>query len=137
MPRYVVARQSEIPVGGRKLFKVRGREIVVFNVKGEFSAFLNRCPHKGAELCFGVIVGLVESDARGEYRYSRAGEMLRCPYHGWEFDLKTGQSYCEPDSVKARQYNVAVEDGETLAKGPFVAETFKVTVEDSYVVLEV
>jgi 3-phenylpropionate/trans-cinnamate dioxygenase ferredoxin subunit len=63
--------------------------------------------------------------------------MLRCPYHGWEFDLLTGQSYCEPDSVKARQYNVTVEDGEALAKGPFVAETFKVTVEDSYLVLEV
>ena len=137
MARHVVAAAADFPPGTRRLITVNDRAVVVFNVKGEFSAFLNRCPHKGAELCFGIIVGLVESEARGEYRYSRAGEMLRCPYHGWEFDLKTGQSYCEPDSVKARQYKVAVEDGETVAKGPFVAETFKVTVEDSYIVLEV
>jgi 3-phenylpropionate/trans-cinnamate dioxygenase ferredoxin subunit len=137
MPRYVVARADDIPPGHRQIFKIRGRDIVVFNVNGAFSAFLNRCPHKGAELCHGVLVGLVESDEPGTYEYSRPGEMLRCPYHGWEFDLKTGQSWCEPDSVKARQFQVTVEEGDTLAKGPFVAETFEVTVEDSYVVLQV
>ena len=137
MARYVVARAADIPVGGRQVVTIRGRQIVLFNVKGEYRAFLNRCPHKGAELCYGVLVGLVEGDEVGEFRYSRQGEMLRCPYHGWEFDLKTGQSYCDPDSVKVRQYNIEIEDGADLAKGPFVAEMFKVVVEDSYLVIDV
>jgi 3-phenylpropionate/trans-cinnamate dioxygenase ferredoxin subunit len=63
--------------------------------------------------------------------------MLRCPWHGWEFDIRTGQSWCEPDGAKARTYNVSVEPGETLAKGPFVAETVPVSVERDYVVVEV
>ncbi len=61
--------------------------------------------------------------------------MLRCPWHGWEYDIRTGQSWCEPESVKARTYDVAVEPGATLAKGPFVAETFPVSVERDYVVV--
>jgi 3-phenylpropionate/trans-cinnamate dioxygenase ferredoxin subunit len=61
----------------------------------------------------------------------------RCPWHCWEFDIATGQSWCEPDDVKARSYSVAVEPGERLAKGPFVAETVVVSVEHDYVVVEV
>ena len=72
----------------------------------------------------------------GEYRLERHGEMLRCPWHGWEFDIKTGQSWCHPESVKARTYAVEVVPGEALAKGPFVAETVPVAVEQNYVVVE-
>jgi hypothetical protein len=71
------------------------------------------------------------------YQRSRVGEMLRCPWHGWEFDIRNGQSYFDPARVKIRSYPVVIEDGETLAKGPFVAETFPVFVEDSYVVVEI
>ncbi len=56
----------------------------------------------------------------------REEELLRCPWHGWEFDIRTGQSWCDPDSVRARTYSVTVEPGEALAKGPFVAETLPV-----------
>jgi 3-phenylpropionate/trans-cinnamate dioxygenase ferredoxin subunit len=63
--------------------------------------------------------------------------MLRCPWHCWEFDIRTGQSWCDPDSVRARTYNVTVEPGETLAKGPFAAETVPVSVEQDYIVVEV
>jgi 3-phenylpropionate/trans-cinnamate dioxygenase ferredoxin subunit len=61
----------------------------------------------------------------------------RCAWHGWEFDMRTGQSWFDPARVKAPTCPVAVEASETLAKGPYVAETFPVHVEDSYVVVEV
>ncbi len=38
----------------------------------------------------------------GEYRMSRPGEMLKCPWHGWEFDIRTGQSWCEPTNTNPR-----------------------------------
>ena len=137
MSSHVVATVDEIGPGRNKVVTVKGREIVVFNVKGEFFALLNRCPHQGAPLAHGKLVGLAESDMPGRYRMSRAGEMLRCPWHGWEYDIRTGQSWCDPSTVALRQYPVAVEPGERIVKGPYVVESFAVTVEQQYVVVEV
>lgn len=134
--RHVVARSSEIPPGGRKLVEVNGRGVIVFNLSGEFFALSNTCPHKGGSLAEGICTGLVESGTPGEYRYSRAGEMIRCPWHQWEFDIRTGRSYCDPRRMRLMQYDVAVEPGAKLVEGPYLAETFKVAVEDEYVVIE-
>lgn len=136
MTAYVVARAEDIPAGSRKLVKVRGRDVAVFNIAGDYFALVNRCPHKGASLICGVVVGLVESSAPGEFSYSRSGELLRCPWHGWEYDVRTGQSYCDPDDVKARQFAVSVEPGERVVRGPYIAETLPVTVDGDYVVVE-
>ena len=136
MARHVVAKAAEIPPGGRKLVRVGGREIGVFNLHGEFFALLNRCPHQGGELCRGTQVGLATSSEPGRFDYARPGELLKCPWHGWEYDIRTGQSWCDPNDTKVRAYPVTVEPGETLAKGPFVAETFPVSVEEDYVVVE-
>jgi 3-phenylpropionate/trans-cinnamate dioxygenase ferredoxin subunit len=137
MNRHVVARVADIPPGSSKLVTVQGRDIAVFNLHGEFFAIFNRCPHEGAPLCQGQIVSLVESDEPGSYRLSRPGEMLRCPWHGWEFDIRTGQSWCDPRRTRVKSFAVAVEPGEAVAKGPYVAETFPVSVEQDYVVIEV
>jgi nitrite reductase/ring-hydroxylating ferredoxin subunit len=137
MTRHVVAAVGEITPGTCRIVAVAGREIGVYNVRGEYYALINRCPHEGAPLCIGPILPEFKSDRPGEYRLTRHGEMLRCPWHGWEFDIKTGQSWCHPDSVKARIYQVEVVAGETLAKGPFVAETVKVAIEQNYVVVEI
>src|SRR5262245_53230774 len=103
MARHVVAAVTDIPPGSRKLVDVSGRAIVLFNLSGEFFALGNRCPHRGGSLCHGSLTGLVEAAAPGEYRYSRRGEIIRCPWHGWEFDIRTGRSWCDPNSVRARQ----------------------------------
>jgi nitrite reductase/ring-hydroxylating ferredoxin subunit len=137
MARHVVAAVGEIAPGGRKLVQVGGRAVVVFNLGGEFFALGDRCPHKGGSLSQGKLTGLVESSAPGEYRYSRRGEILRCPWHSWEFDVRTGRSRCDPERLRARNYAVSVEPGARLVEGPYVAETFPVTVENDYVVVEV
>lgn len=136
MARHVVARASEIPPGARKLVRIDGRGIVVFNVKGEFFALSDQCPHKGASLSGGKMTGLVESGGPGDYKYTRAGEIVRCPWHGWEFDVRTGRSYCDPRRMRLMQFNVTVEAGAKVVEGPYLAETFKVAVEDDYVVVE-
>ena len=83
----------------------------------------------------GTLCGLIQSREPGTYTYTREGEVLRCPWHGWEFDIRTGQSWCDPESVHARTFAVTVEAGEALAKGPFAAETVDVSVEQNYVVV--
>jgi 3-phenylpropionate/trans-cinnamate dioxygenase ferredoxin subunit len=136
MARHVVATAGEIPPGARKIVTVRGREIGVFNIGGEYFALLNRCPHQGGELCRGTLVGLVTSREPGRFDYSRPGEMLKCPWHGWEYDIRTGQSWCDPNDTRVKAYDVKLEPGETLVRGPFVAETFTVSVEQEYIVVE-
>ncbi len=146
MPKYIVATVEEIPVGQRKLVEVAGRSIGVFNVNGEFFALRNSCPHQGGSLCEGRLSGFLTASAPGQYTYTRRGEMLRCPWHGWEFDVKTGQSWWDPARMRVRSYQVSVETvtpdtltpaGEGLQKGPYVAETYAVTVEQPYVVVEI
>ncbi len=137
MERTVVAAVAEIPPGSRKIVVVRGREIGVFNLGGAFFALSNYCPHQGGQLCRGTMVGLVTSREPGRFEYGRAGEMLKCPWHGWEFDIRTGQSWCDPEGTRARAYKAGVEVGAALVEGPFVAETFAVSVEAEYVVVDV
>lgn len=136
MRRHVVATIDEIAPGTAKLVTVRGREIGVFNVGGTFHALANRCPHGGGPMWKGTVGPLVRSSSPGEYRLERPGQFLRCPWHGWEFDIKTGQSWCDPGKLALKPYAVAVEPGAELVKGPFVAETFQVIVEQDYVVVE-
>ena len=136
MSRHVVAKADEIAPGASKLVTVNGREVGLFNVKGEFYALANRCPHQGGPMCKGKVGGLVLSDGPGEYRVVRPGEFLKCPWHGWEFEIRTGQSWCDPKSTKVRAFEVTVAPGEELVKGPYIAETFPVSIEENYLVIE-
>src|SRR4051794_5368589 len=148
MARHIVARTTDIPPGGNKVVGVEGRDIVVFHVNGEFFALLNRCPHAGAPLEKAACVARLTSPEPGVFERSRVGELLRCAWHGWEFDMRNGQSYFDPKRFKIRSYPVAIESGAEgakelgkdreagLAKGPYGAETCPVRVEDSYVIIE-
>jgi 3-phenylpropionate/trans-cinnamate dioxygenase ferredoxin subunit len=146
MAQYIVAIVDEIPPGGRKIVEVAGRSIGVFNIDGAFFALRNRCPHQGGPLCDGTLGGLIVASGPGAYHYSRAGEILRCPWHGWEFDIRTGQSWCDPARVRVRSYAVTITgsqpDGDTTPpteweRGPYVAETYEVTLEQRHVVVDV
>ena len=136
MSRHVVATVEEIAPGHCKLVTVNEREIGVFNVAGRYFALANRCPHAGGPLCRGEIAGLVQSEGPGTYAIVRDGEFVRCPWHGWEYEIATGQSWCDPKSTVARKFKVSVEPGQSLVKGPYVAERFPVAVEKHYVIVE-
>ena len=137
MRKHVVAAVAEIPAGGRKLVTVQGRPIVIFNLAGDFFGLMNRCPHQGADLCAGEVMPLISADQPGDYQVTRAGEIIRCPWHGWEFDIRTGQSWCDPARIRTRRYPVEVAPGAALVRGPYVAETVPVAVEQDYVVVEI
>jgi nitrite reductase/ring-hydroxylating ferredoxin subunit len=137
MRRFVVAPLREVPPGTRKVVDAGGRSVVIFNIAGELFGLLRRCPHQGGDLSQGRLIGLVQSNVPGQYCLSRPGEILRCPWHGWEFDVRTGQSWCDPARIKTRSYEVGLESGRTLIKGPYVAEVLPVNVHEDYIVVEV
>ncbi|MDE0023866.1 MAG: Rieske 2Fe-2S domain-containing protein [Spirochaetaceae bacterium] len=151
--RYVVAGADEIAPGERKIVTVAGRSIGVFNLGGEYFALRNRCPHQGGKLCEGQLWGVLQSERPGEFDYQPSREVLACPWHGWEFHLRTGQSWCAPDKLRVSRYAVATVTGADLVsgngppddagapapgmvKGPYVAETYPVKRDGAYLVVE-
>jgi nitrite reductase/ring-hydroxylating ferredoxin subunit len=132
MGRHIIGHVSELAPGERRVVEVDGRSIGVFNVQGQFYALRNRCPHQGAPLCLGAIKGMALPSKPGEYRWGREGEILRCPWHGWEFDITSGRSIFNPHRMRVRTYEVTVEPDEDPA-----VEAYPVTVEDGVIVLHV
>ena len=162
--RHVVARTDELPPGSRRIVELDGRQIGVFNIDGEYVAFLHRCPHMGGPLCHGEVIGLVESDGPGDVRLDEGRKFLTCPLHGWEFDVHTGRSYFDPTRMRAKRFPVEVRSGADVGAaatdvagpgdatpagepapvddapggrvpGPYTAETFSVSVEQDYIVV--
>ena len=159
--RFVVGKCADFPEGARLIVEVQGRSIGIFKVDGRFHAILNRCPHRGAELCKGDVVGLVESERPGDVRLNRDRKFLVCPWHGWEYDLESGQSWFDASRTRARTFPVNIEEGDSLSaavaegstrpldetsamvvdpvmhriKGPYIAELLPISIEEDYVVV--
>lgn len=146
--RHVVCPVGELPDGERRIVNIGRRSIGVFHVGDRFYAVRNRCPHQGGPLCVGHILGDAVADVPGAAAVSYNPLRIACPWHGWEYDLATGQSFLGPSDPGVKSYGVALEPGGALVAemedqqvklvpGPYTAETFEVKVEDDYVVLEV
>jgi nitrite reductase/ring-hydroxylating ferredoxin subunit len=144
--RIVVARVSDFPAGDRRIVRVGRRSIGVFHVGDKFYALNNHCPHQGGPLCLGRTASTTTSDRPGDYQM-RDDLFLACPWHGWEYDITTGQSYLNPGEPGVRGYGVSVTAGASLdgekgvrfpdrVPGPYVAETYDVHIEDDYVVVD-
>jgi 3-phenylpropionate/trans-cinnamate dioxygenase ferredoxin subunit len=134
MAKHVIGTVADIPPGGRRLVDLEGRSIGVFNVDGTFYALRNVCPHQSAPLCRGNIKGLLTATDQKHLELSRPGEIIRCPWHGWEFDITNGRSIFNPHRLRVRSYEVTVEPSED--DDPSLT-TYPVTVERGRVVVHV
>ncbi len=104
---------SELPPGTSTAVKAFGTTVAIFNVEGRLFAVSNHCPHHGGPLCHGRISGTALPSRPYEYRYGREGRVLVCPWHGWEFDIESGQTMFDP-SVRVSVYEARVENGEIV-----------------------
>ncbi len=138
MAKHSVCKVSELAPGQRKIVEINGRSIGVFNVRGDFYALRNICPHQAAPLCLGPITGTTLPSQPGEYIWGRDGEIVRCPWHGWEFDITTGKSIFNPHKLRVKSYEVTVEKPEPGSDiNAESVESFPVTVEEGVVMLHV
>jgi nitrite reductase/ring-hydroxylating ferredoxin subunit len=92
-----VAGIDELEPGQAKLIEVDGKEIALFNCNGKYFAIDNECTHVGGPLCEGEL-----DDGK-----------IICPWHGAEFDLKSGKAVAPPAEEDVRTYNVSI-DGNTV-----------------------
>ncbi len=98
-----VAQQKEIPPGSAKLVMVDGKEVALFNVEGCLYAIGNRCPHRSGPLVKGRLESMPET----------GNPAVRCPIHGWLFDLKTGDCLTRP-TARVPSYPVVCEEGKVV-----------------------
>ena len=149
--KVVVGKVSDFENGDRKIIDVNGKSVGVFRIDDEFYAIRNRCPHQFGPLCLGSLASRAVSDRPGEVTMDPGPPLLACPWHGWEYDIATGQSFMGPGrgNMSARRYDVNVLPGTDLVQadqgemrpdgrvpGPYVVETVPVSVEQDYVVVE-
>lgn len=108
--KHYVCSSDDLKQGQPHIVGIRGFTVGVYRVADAFHALLNVCPHRGAPLCEGPQCGTTAPVQNNAFVYHREGEIVRCAWHGWEFDIRTGASLVDP-SVRARTFPVTVEDG--------------------------
>lgn len=119
---------------GCRVVQVDGRPVGVISVGDAFYAVADRCPHMGAAMCTGSLSGTLLPSAPHELVYGLDQQVIRCPWHGWEFDITNGQSVFNPHRTRVRSYDVTVEAD---TKDDPSIETYPLSVEDGVVMLHV
>ena len=106
-----VGSLADLEREGRIVARVAGREVGAVLVRGEIRGVRNRCPHHGGPLCLGKVEERLVGEPGG---YGLTGTpVLRCPWHGWEFDPATGACVDDP-ALRVAVYPAKVEDGRVL-----------------------
>lgn len=116
--RHYVTDAAGFDPGDRQLVEVDGLEVLVVNVAGEVHAVANYCIHQSGPLSDGHISGHItaEESADGwDYRYTCEDRLIACPWHGWQFDLTTGD-HIGDDDFRLPTFETVVEDGEIFVE---------------------
>ena len=112
--RHVVCKQDELGPGQmRTVMKGRAPIIVVCSDAGRYYAIRGVCPHQGARLDKGQLTSLTVSEKPGVYGIDRDGEILRCPWHSFDYDIVSGNCVSDPNR-RIKTYPVYVEDGDIV-----------------------
>lgn len=109
-----VGTVEEVRRAGCRIVEIGGRDVGVISVGEEFFAIADKCPHQGASMCAGSLSGTMVASAPHQYVYGQDDRVIRCPWHGWEFDLETGRSLLEPQRSGLRTYPVTTDDGHVV-----------------------
>lgn len=114
---HYVSTVDDIKPGKRAVVDIEGQEIAIFNVKGEYHAFLNYCVHQGGPACEGLVSGTLTVNEDFELTYDREDEIIACPWHGWEFDLNTGEHLAN-SKYSIPSYDIMIDGGDIYIKIP-------------------
>jgi nitrite reductase/ring-hydroxylating ferredoxin subunit len=114
MARVFVGREDEFQEHNRKVVASGDLEIGIFKVDGQYYAYQNRCPHLGGPACQGrimnAVVEVLNEDKTSAGQQWSDEENIICPWHGWEFNLKTGK-HPGNSRMALRRFGVVLESG--------------------------
>jgi nitrite reductase (NADH) small subunit len=109
---------ADFAVGKFRLFQIDGIEVGVLRTSsGKWYGMRNLCPHRLAPLCAGQVSGtMLPCDKEDELEYGMEDRILRCPWHGYEFDLETGRALFGAHVGRAQVYGVVTKDGRVYVR---------------------
>lgn len=110
-----VARTDEFENQGRKVICHGPHEVGVFHVDGSFVAWRNECAHQGGPICQGRLFPKVEEPLSPErtvhgLRYVDGSLHIVCPWHGYEYDVRTGRNSAN-EQLRLKKVDVLVKEG--------------------------
>jgi len=122
MREIAIGKVAAFPNPGRKVVEVDGVAVGVFRHNGAFVAYENVCPHMGGPVCQGKIIARVEERVREDktslgLSFSRTQSNIVCPWHGYEFDIASGQHQGNP-RLRLRPVPVRVVGDELILSLP-------------------
>lgn len=112
--RIVLGDTADFPHGQITLVEAGGRSLGIYHKNGEWYALQNLCPHALGPICRGRLGGTMLPSGPGEFEYGLEGYVLRCPWHSWEFDVRTGEALFGIDRRKVATFPVTVEEGKVV-----------------------
>lgn len=93
---------------------VDGRTVGVLRRGDEVFAFANRCPHHGAPMCHAQVSGTMRPSERNEYDYDLEGYIVKCPWHAYEFDVRSGTAMGDIMKSRLVVFQTEVRDGDVF-----------------------
>lgn len=118
MARHTVCRLKDLRVGEMMPANAGRARIVLSRLEnGDVRAYAGRCPHQGAHLEYGCITDLTEAERPNEITVDKSCSVLRCPWHGFEFSLATGQAVVADERgrfLKLRTYEVQIDGDDVV-----------------------
>jgi nitrite reductase/ring-hydroxylating ferredoxin subunit len=109
-----VLRAEELIEGEVRVVSVGDLELGLIRWREEIFAVRNICPHQYARVCDGFAMPLILGDGTGGIAVDYDQPVIVCPWHQWEFDLRTGATVVGEQNYRLRTYPVRVEDGQVL-----------------------
>ncbi len=114
MAEHLVAKIADFKDGERQIIRIAQHEIGVFRHEGAFFAYSNFCLHQGGPACEGLTIARVEEklteDKKSLGLYFTHDMNFVCPWHGYEYDMKTGEHVADR-RLKLRKYETVQKDG--------------------------
>lgn len=89
--------------------------VVIRSQDGSLHAMINSCLHHGARLSEGVLLSRVVGDGPGVYREEVDAEVLRCPWHGYQYDIRTGCTLFD-STRRIQTFKVSEVDGKIVVE---------------------
>jgi nitrite reductase/ring-hydroxylating ferredoxin subunit len=117
---YSAGKVEDYAEGMRRVIDCGDQEVGVFKIDGEFYAWFNRCAHVDGPVCQGrimrrVLEPLDDEKCVRELAYDEHELNIICPWHGWEYNIKTGRHPGNPRG-RLRKATLVIEDGEVYVR---------------------
>jgi nitrite reductase (NADH) small subunit len=109
--KHEVGRIGDFAPGSITIVEIDSRSIGIINGAGKLYAVLNVCPHALAPVCEGRLTGTVLPSDPGTAVWGMENRILRCPWHGYEYDLEDGgRTVFTTFKARVRMFPVTVEE---------------------------